>query len=303
MAIINTGAIAKALMPGVNAWFGLSYNEYPAEYSEVFKMERSDRNFEEDVNHYGLGLAVLKPEGENIHYDSMAQSFVKRYVMEAYALGFIVSREAIEDNQYMELAEKRSKALAFSMRQTKENIAANVLNRAFNSSYTGADALELCSTAHLLAKGGTFRNELATSADLSEASLEQACIDIMDFKDDAGLRIAVMPRKLIVPKELCFEAERILKSSLQNDSANNAVNALKSKGVLPEGYSVNHYLSDTDAFFLLTNAQNGLKHFQRRDVAIEQDKDFDSENVKFKASERYNFGWTDPRGIFGSEGA
>lgn len=303
MAIINTGAIAKALMPGVNAWFGLSYNEFPAEYSEVFKMERSDRNFEEDVNHYGLGLAVLKPEGENIHYDSMAQSFVKRYVMEAYALGFIVSREAIEDNQYMELAEKRSKALAFSMRQTKENIAANVLNRAFNSSYTGADALELCSTAHLLAKGGTFRNELATSADLSEASLEQACIDIMDFKDDAGLRIAVMPRKLIVPKELCFEAERILKSSLQNDSANNAVNALKSKGVLPEGYSVNHYLSDTDAFFLLTNAQNGLKHFQRRDVAIEQDKDFDSENVKFKASERYNFGWTDPRGIFGSEGA
>lgn len=303
MAVINTGALAKALWPGVNKWFGLAYEEYPVEYKDIFKEERSEKNFEEDVNAYGLGLAVVKPEGENIAYDSMAQGFLKRYVHTTYALGFIITREAVEDNQYMELAEKRAKALAFSMRQTKENVGANVLNRAFNSSYTGADGLELCSTAHLLAKGGTFQNKLTTAADLSEASLEQCCIDIMNHKDDAGLRIAVMPRKLIIPKELCFEAERILKSTLQNDSANNALNALKSKGVLPEGYSVNHYLSDSDAFFILTNAPDGMKHFQRRDMAIDNDTDFDSENMKFKASERFVFGWTDPRGIYGSAGA
>ena len=303
MAIINTGSLAKALWPGVNKWFGHGYDEHSMEYKEIFKETRSDKNFEEDVNSYGLGLAVVKPEGENVSYDSMAQGFLKRYVHSTVALGFIVTREQIEDNQYMELAEQRSKSLAFSMRQTKENVAANVLNRAFNSSYTGADGVELCSTAHLLSKGGTFKNELSTAADLSEASLEQACIDIMDHKDDAGLRISVMPRKLIIPKELCFEAERILKSSLQNDTANNALNALKSKGVLPEGYAVNHYLTDSDAFFLLTNAPDGMKHFQRRDVAIDNDTDFDSENMKFKASERYVFGWTDPRGIFGSPGA
>jgi hypothetical protein len=303
MAIINTGALAKSLWPGVNKWFGMGYDEYPLEYKELFRSERSEKNFEEDVNSYGLGLAVVKPEGENISYDSMAQGFLKRYVHTTYALGFIVTREQIEDNMYMELAEKRSKRLAFSMRQTKENVGANVFNRAFDGNYAGADGLELCSDAHLLSKGGTYKNELSTAADLSEASLEQACIDIMDFKDDAGLRIQVMPRKLVIPKELCFEAERILKSTLQNDSANNALNALRSKGVLPEGYVVNHYLSDADAFFILTNCPDGMKHFERRDMAIENDTDFDSENMKFKASERYVFGWTDPRGIFGSPGS
>ena len=302
MGIINTGALAKALWPGVNKWFGQAYDEHTLEHKEIFAEERSDKNFEEDVNTYGLGLAVVKPEGENISYDSMAQGFLKRYVHTTYGLGFIITREMIEDNQYMELAEKRSKKLAFSMRQTKENVAANVLNRAFNASYAGADGLELCSKLHLNSKGGTFKNELTTAADLSEASLEQMCIDIMDFKDDAGLRISVMPRKLVVPKELVFEAERILKSTLQNDTANNALNALKSKGVLPEGYCVNHYLTDTNAFFLLTNSPDGLKHFQRRDMGIDNDTDFDSENMKFKASERYVFGWTDPRGIFGSPG-
>ena len=304
MSIINTGAIAKALWPGVNAWYGQSYNEHPLEFPEIFKETRSDKNFEEDVNVYGLGLATVKPEGEALNYGSMGQGFIKRYVHTTYAHGFILTREKIEDNQYMELAEKHTRALAFSMRQTKEIVAANVLNRAFNSSYTGADGLELCSTAHIRSKGGTYQNELTTAADLSEASLEQMCIDIADTRDDAGNYISLMPRKLVIPRNLMFDAERILKSTLQNDTANNALNAMRSKGVLPEGYCMNHYLTDTDAFFVLTNCPDGLKHFQRRDVDLNsRDTDFDTENVKFKASERYVFGWTDPRGIYGSPGA
>lgn len=303
MSVINTGAYSKALWPGVNKWYGHAYDELSLQYKEIFKTESSDKNFEEDVNHYGTGLAVVKPEGEDVTYDSMAQAFLQRYVHKTYALGFVVTRENIEDNQYMELAKAKSEALGLSMRQTKENVAANILNRAFNSSYVGADGKELCATDHVLSKGGTFKNELTTAADLSEASLEQMCIDIMDFKNDAGLRVNIMPRKLVVPRDLCFEAERILKSSLQNDTANNALNALKSKGVLPEGYTVNQYLTDSDAFFILTNCPNGLRHFERRAMELTDDTDFGSENVKFKATERYSFGWTDPRGIFGSPGA
>lgn len=303
MALIATGSLAKALWPGVNAWFGMAYNEHPLEFKEIFKVEKSDKNFEEDVSMHGFGLAVKKPEGTNLSYDQAAQGFIKRYIHDVYGLGFIITREAIEDNQYMELAEKRAKALAFSMRQTKENVAANVLNRAFNSSYTGADGLELCSLAHLKSKGGTFQNELTTAADLSEASLEQAMIDIMDMTNDAGLRISVMPRKLIIPTALHFEAERILKSNLRPDSANNDVNALRSMGAFPEGVSVNHYLSDSDAWFILTNCPDGLKCFERRGLEVENDSDFDSENLKFKATERYVFGWSDPRGIYGSPGA
>lgn len=303
MGIINTGAYSKLLWPGLNKLFGHEYAEHSLEYKEIFKTERSEKNFEEDLNHYGLGLATIKPEGENIAYDSMGQGFLKRYVHLTYALGFIITKEAIEDNLYAEAAMARTKALAFSMRQTKENVGANVLNRAFNSNYVGADGLELCSAVHKLARGGTFSNTPAAAADLSELALEQAAIDIMNFKNDAGLRISVMPRKLILPVDLCFEAERILKSSLQNDTANNALNALKSKGIFPEGYAVNHYLTDQDAWFILTNVQNGMKHLQRRDVAMENDTDFDSENMKFKATERYVFGWTDPRGIYGSPGA
>ncbi len=303
MAIISTGSVAKALWPGVNAFFGLAYNEHPLECREIFNVEKSDKNFEEDVNVYGLGLATVKDEGANIAYDTMAQGFLKRYVHVTYGLGFIITREAIEDNLYMKLAEQRAKALAFAMRQTKENVAANVLNRAFTSTFTGADGKELCATDHLLAKGGTFKNELTTAADLSEASLEQAMIDIMDMVNDAGLKIQIMPEKLILPTALCFEAERILKSNLQNDTANNAINALRSKGVLPQGMTINHYLTDQDAFFIKTNCPDGMKNFQRRDVQIDNDTDFDSENMKYKATERYIFSWTDPRGIFGSPGA
>lgn len=303
MAIINNGSQSRALLPGVKEWFGMSYEAHPMEYKEIFEVISSTQNFERDVSHYGLGLAVVKPEGENISYDTMAQAFEKRYVHVTYGLGYILSREAIEDNLYIDLAEKRTKRLAFSMVQTKENVAANVLNRGFNNSYVGADGVELCSTAHLLAKGGTFRNRLATAADLSEASLEQCVIDLMDMRDDAGMRVSIMPQKLIIPKELCFEAERILKSNLQSDSANNALNALRSKGIFPGGVVLNHYLTDADAFFIKTNCPDGLKMYQRREVGIENDTDFDSENMKFKATERYSVGWSDPRGIFASPGA
>lgn len=303
MAVISTGNISKALMPGVNAWYGMAYNQYPTQFSEIFDMERSSKYFEEDVNMNGFGLAKVKPEAQNIDYTDASQSLVQRYVHVTYALGYILSRENIEDNQYMGLAEQMTKALANSMRQTKENVGANVLNRGFNSSYVGADNIELFSQVHLRTKGGTFRNELATPADLSEASLEQACIDVQKFKDDAGLTLSAMPRKLIIPAELQFEAERILKSSLQADTANNALNALKNRGILPDGVCVNQYLTDADAFFIKTDVSNGLKHMQRRDAAMENDTDFDSENVKFKCTERYAFGWTDPRGMFASAGA
>lgn len=303
MSTMITGTISKALMPGVNVWFGQSYNELPMEYSEIFKTHKSTKYFEEDVGLAGLGLAVVKPETENISYGSMQQGFIKRYQHVTYGLGFIISREAIEDNQYREVAEMRTRALGRSMRHTIEHLGANVLNRAFDSNYTGADGLELCSAAHLFAKGGTFANELATAADLSEASLEQMCIDIMDMKDDAGLRIGLMPRKLVLPKELTFEAERILRSNLRSEDSSNALNALKSKGILPEGYVVNRRLTDTDAFFILTDCPDGLKHFERRGVEISNDTDFSSENMRFKATMRLCFGWTDPRGIFGSPGA
>ena len=304
MAIMNTGSLAKALWPGVNSWFGLAYDAHPDEYKEIFEVVKSEKNFEEDVNMYGLGMAPVKDEAANIMYDEMSQTFLSRYTHVTYGLGYIVTREAIEDNLYMELAEKRSKRLAYSMHQTKETVAANILNNGFDSAVkTGADGLELLSDAHLKSKGGTYRNELATAADLSEASLEQCIIDIMDHVDDAGLKIHIRPKKLIVPTALCFEAERLLKSTLQSDTAHNAINAIRSKGVLPEGYAVNHYLTDADAFFITTDAPDGLKLFERRPVGIESDTDFDSENMKFKATERFSVGWTDPRGIFGSPGA
>lgn len=303
MAIVNTGSLARALWPGVNAWVGLDYAELEQQYKEVFSTYGSSKNYEIDVTFGPTGLLTVKPEGQNITYDDFMQGFSKLYEHTVFASGFILTREEIDDNQYAELAQQRSKMLGRSARETKENVASNVLNRAFNSSYTGADGLELCSTVHLLEKGGTYKNELTTAADLSEASLEQACIDIMDFRDGANKLMAAQPRKLIIPRALSFEAERILKSVLQNDSAQNAINALRSKGVLPEGYRVNHYLTDTDAFFIMTNVPNGMKHFQRDSLEVKNDTDFDSENMKFKVRERYVFGWTDPRGIFGSPGA
>lgn len=302
--MIGTSSYAKALWPGVNTWFGMSYGEHPEEWREIFTSYSSDKNFEEDVGAYGFPLAVVKPEGDSISFADAAQGFVKRYVHITYALGFKISREAIEDNLYMQLTEQRTKALGLSMRQTREVLCANVINRAFNSSYTGADGKELCSTAHLKMKGGTYSNKMATDADLSEASLEQSIIDIMGAVNDSNLKIALMPRKLLIPKELVFEAERILKSALTPSTALNAINALKSKGVLPEGYAVNHYLTDANAFFILTNCPEGLKRFEKRALAVENDTpDFATENMSFKASFRESLGWTDPRCIYGSQGS
>lgn len=300
---INTGALSKALKPGVNEFFGLAYDQFPEEYSKIFDVQLSSMNFEEDVNVNGFGLGMIKPEGSVIAYDSMQQGWIQRYQHVVYALGYVVTREAIEDNQYMKLVKQRTEALAMSMKQTKENVAANILNRAFNSSYLGADGLEMISSAHLLSKGGTWSNIIATAADLSEASLEQALIDIGGYQNDAGLKISAMGQSLIIPRQLQFEAERILKSSLKYDTAENAINAMKSIGVLPGGVIMNHYLTDSDAWFIKTNVPEGLKFFQRRALEVENDTDFDSENMKFKSTERYSVGWTDPRGIYGSAGA
>ena len=302
-AAMNTGSFAKYLMPGVKAWFGMNYNQYSPQYTEIFNTERSMKAFEEHTNMNGFGHAKVMNQGENVEYDDADQTFTKQYVHVTYGLGFILTRNAMDDGQYLPLAQQYSKKLAQSMHQTKETIAANVLNRGFNSSYTGVDGIELFASNHVLTKGGTYRNELAVAADFSEASLEQACIDIQAFKDDASLTMAAKPQKLILPPALQFEARRVLGSALQNDTANNALNALKDQGVLQQGVCINQYLTDADAWFIKTDVMHGLTHMQRRDAAMSNDLDFDSENVKFKCTERYDFGWTDARGVFGSAGA
>ena len=304
MSIISLSSFAKALKPGVDAWVGGDYKEFDQEYRAIFDVKSSDQNYEEQVMVNGLGLMKVKPEGEAISYSTMSQGFIKQYRPVEFANGFKVTREEIEDNKYTALADFRSRELGKSARITKETVHANVLNRAFSTSYLGGDAKALCVSDHPLGKGGTYSNVLATPADLSEASLEAAVIQLMGFVDDAGKRIAVMPRKLIIPKEKTFNAARILESTLQSDTANNNVNALRMKGVFPEGYVVNHYLTDADAWFILTDVGQGLQSFQRRALEISNDtSDFDTENMSFKVTERYSLGWTNPRCIIGSAGA
>lgn len=301
MAVITTGNFSKALWPGINAWYGQAYNEHKVEFTDLFESHTSRKAWEEDVSTSGFGLAIQKTEGDGVSYDSARQGFVSRYTHATYALGFIITRETVEDDLYDVVGSKKAKSLAFSMRQTKETLGANVYNRAFNSSYTGGDGLELCSAAHLNIAGGTYANELATAADLSEASLEQACIDLMKFTDDRGLKISIMPKTLIVPVDLAFEADKILRTEYEVGTANNTINAVRSK--FPGGVRVNHYLTDTDAWFIRTNARDGMKYFSRRDDAFTMDDDFDTDNAKYKATFRCSFGWSDPRGIFGSPGA
>lgn len=303
MGVINTASFSKALWPGINSWYGQAYSEYPEEWTQLFAQESSSRAYEEDVGVSGYGYAVEKNEGASISYDEEKQAFTTRYVHVVFGLGFVITREIFEDDQYDVVGKKRARGLAFSMRQTKETVAANVYNRAFNSSYTGGDGVELCSTAHVNFAGGTWSNELTTAADLSEASLEQAMIDIADFQNDRGLKIAVQPQCLVVPSALQFEAERLLTTPGRVGTADNDVNALRQMGKLPGGYKVNHYLTDADAWFIRTNCQDSLKAFSRRAMQFGLDNDFDTENAKFKATERYSFGWTDPRGIYGSPGA
>lgn len=306
--VITTASFAKDLWPGVNKWYGQAYDEYPVEWDKLFEKNTSRRAFEEDVGSSGFGLAVLKTEGSPITFDSSRQGFTSRYQHATYALGFIVTREAVEDDLYDIVAKKKAQSLAFSMRQTKEIVAANVFNRAFNTSYVGGDGATLIasaggggSTSAPNVAGGTYTNGVAAAVDLSEAALEQAGIDIASFTNDRGLKIAVRPRKLIIPKELMWEADRILKTEGRVGTDLNDINALKARGMIPE-VVMNHYLTDTDAWFILTDVRDGLKYFERRGDAFGMDEDFDTENAKYKATARYSFGWTDRRGIYGSPG-
>jgi len=300
---ISRSQLVKELEPGLNALFGLEYSRYENEHAEIFITETSDRAFEEEVMLTGFNGAEVKQEGAPVVFDQASEAYTSRYTHETIALAFAITEEAIEDNLYDRLASRYTRALARSMANTKQVKAAAVLNNAFSSSFTGGDGKELCATDHPLANGGTFSNELSTAADLNETSLEQSLIDIAAFVDERGLRIAIQSRKLIVPKELQFTAERILKTPLRTATADNDINAIKNMGMIPEGYRVNHFLTDTDAFFIMTDAPNGLKHFVRSPIKTAIEGDFDTGNVRFKARERYVFGFSDPRGIFGSPGA
>lgn len=301
--IINTGSFAKALWPGVNKWYGKAYDEYPVEWDKLFDKFTSRKNYEQDVGISSFGLAKIKPEGAPIEYDQENQAFTTTYQHVVYALGFIITREIMDDDLYDVVGQRKAQGLAFSMRQTKEVIGANVYNRAFNSSYVGGDGVSMVNSAHPNFAGGTWSNTLATAADLSEASLEQACIDISLFTNDRGLRIAVVPDMLIVPPQLDFEAARILKSQGRVGTDNNDINALKEMGKFRKGYIVNHYLTDNDAWFIRTDVKDSLKYFERVADEFNMDNEFDTENAKYKAYSRYSFGWTDPRGIYASPGA
>ena len=300
---ISRSQLVKELEPGLNALFGLEYSRYENEHAEIFITETSDRAFEEEVMLTGFAGAETKQEGAPVVFDQASEAYTSRYTHETIALAFAITEEAIEDNLYDRLASRYTRALARSMANTKQVKAAAVLNNAFNSSFTGGDGKELIATDHPLANGGTFSNELATAADLNETSLEQSLIDIASFVDERGLKIAIQGKKLIIPKELQFTAERLMKTPLRVGTADNDINAIKNMGMIPEGYRVNHFLTDTDAFFIMTDAPNGLKHFVRSPIKTAIEGDFDTGNVRFKARERYVFGFSDPRGIFGSPGA
>ena len=301
---ITRAQLVKELEPGLNALFGMEYNRYENEHAEIFSVESSDRAFEEEVMLTGFGAAPTKSEGAGVSYDAAQESFTARYTHETVALAFALTEEAIEDNLYDRLSGRYTKALARSMAHTKQVKAASVLNNAFTAGvYAGGDGVALCATDHPTALGPNFSNEPATPADLNETSLEQGIIDIAAFTDERGLKVAVIARKLVVPKELQFTAERLMKSTLRTATADNDVNAIKSMGLIPEGYVVNHYLTETEAWFLLTDAPNGLKMFQRSNIKTAFEGDFDTGNVRYKARERYSFGWSDPRGIYGSPGA
>ena len=300
--IITTASHPKALWPGIKAWWGQVYDEHKEEYSQLFDSDTSSMNYEEDVQLTGFGLAPVKSEGSGVAYDSEIQGFTTRYTHVAYALGYIVTKEELDDNLYEQVSRRRAAALAMSFRQTKENVGANIYNRAFNGTYLGGDGVALCSTSHPNTSGGTFANKPSVDADLSEASLEDALTAIMGFQNDRGLLINVMPRSLIVARQNWWNANRIMKSAYTPSTANNAVNVLVATNALPEGIVMNHYLTSPNAWFVRTNIQNGLKYYSRVGIQFDQDNDFDTMNAKAKGYERYSFGWTDPRAIYGVNG-
>jgi hypothetical protein len=297
---ISRSQLVKELEPGLNALFGLEYNRYENQHAEIFPAEASDRAFEEEVMLSGFGSAPVKQEGAGVVFDQAQETFTARYTHDTIALAFSITEEAIEDNLYDRLAARYTRALARSMSNTKQVKAAAVLNNAQIITAIGGDGVSLINSSHPLATGGTFSNVLATAADLNETSLEQSLIDIAGFVDERGLKIALSGRKMIIPKELQFTAERLMKSPQRVGTADNDINAIANMGMIPEGYRVNNFLTDTDSFFILTDTPNGFKHFVRSPIKTAMEGDFDTGNVRFKARERYSFGWSDPRAVFGN---
>ena len=300
---ISRAQLLKELLPGLNALFGLEYARYGEEHKEIYETETSERSFEEETKLSGFSAAPVKNEGSAIAYDNAQEAFTSRYTHETIALGFSVTEEAIEDNLYDSLSSRYTKALARAMAYTKQVKAAAILNNGFSSSYPGGDGVALFATNHPLVSGGVNSNEPATPADLNETSLEAAVIQIAAWTDERGLLIAARPRKLIIPPSLQFVATRLLDTELRVGTADNDINAIKNNGSIPEGYAINHFLTDPDAWFLTTDVPNGLKHFVRTPMQTSMDGDFDTGNVRYKARERYWFGWSDPLGMFGSPGA
>jgi len=299
---ISRAQLVKELEPGLNALFGLEYKGYEKEHTQIFDVESSDRAFEEEVMLSGFNTAPVKTEGAGVAYDQAQEVYTARYTHETIALAFSLTEEGVEDNLYASLADRYTEAFARSMSSTKQIRAASILNGAFTTTI-GGDGVALCSDVHPTLSGPNLRNELATPADLSETSLEQALIDIAAFTDERGLKISIQGLKLIIPKELQFTADRILKSTLRVGTADNDINAIRNMGMVPQGYTVNHYLTDPDAYFIRTDAPNGMKMFERVSMKTGFEGDFDTGNVRYKARERYSFGFSDPRGIFGSPGA
>ena len=300
---ISRAQLLKELLPGLNALFGLEYTTYQQEHKEIYETEKSERSFEEETKLSGFSAAPVKNEGSAIAYDNAQEAFTARYNHETIALGFSITEEAVEDNLYDSLSARYTKALARAMAYTKQVKGAATLNNAFSSAYVGGDGVSLISTAHPLVSGGTNSNRPATAADLNETSLENAVIQIAAWTDERGLLIAAQPKKLVIPPSLQFTATRLLETNLRVGTADNDINALKNNGSIPQGYCINHFLTDTNAWFLMTDVPNGLKHFERAALANSMDGDFDTGNVRYKSRERYSFGWSDPLGIFGSPGS
>jgi len=297
---ISRAQLVKELEPGLNALFGLEYKNYANEHAEIFDTETSDRAFEEEVMLSGFANAAVKPEGQGVTFDDAQETYTARYTNETIALAFAITEEAIEDNLYDRLASRYTKALARSMANTKQVKAAAVLNNAFDANFAGGDGVELCSTVHPTL-AGTFSNELTVASDLNETSLEQALIDVAAFTDERGLKIAAQGTKLIIPSALQFTADRLMNSAGRVGTADNDINAVRNMGMVPQGYTVNHYLTSNKKWFLKTDVPNGLKHFVRAPIKTSMEGDFDTGNVRYKARERYVFGFSDPRGIFGSD--